>query len=103
LSHAGQGGIHVRKAAQERIAVLKSGAAMRGIDRIFPGPAAASSVERMNLADPDLKPEIEALNVNDLRYRPWNQKNHAPGLVVNRRAIRPSRDRHLTNHACILY
>ena len=76
---------------------------MRGIDRIFPGPAAASSVERMNLADPDLKPEIEALSVNDLRYRSLNRKNGAPDLAGNQRAIRSSRDRHLTNHACILY
>ena len=76
---------------------------MRGIDRIFPGPAAASSVERMNLADPDLKPEIEALSVNDLRYRSLNQKNHAPDLAGNQRATHSSRDRPLTNHACILY
>ena len=76
---------------------------MRGIDRILPGPVAASSVERMNLADPDLKPETEALSVNDLRHRPLNRENGAPDFAVNQRAICPSRDRHLTNHASILY
>jgi hypothetical protein len=56
---------------------------MRGIDRIFPGPAAASSVERMNLADPDLKPEIEALSVNDLRYRPEESREGGEGRTFD--------------------
>jgi hypothetical protein len=76
---------------------------MRGIDRIFPGPAAASSVERVNLADLDLKPEIETLSVNDLRYRSLNPEIGAPDPAGNRRAVRPGRDRPLTNHACIFY
>lgn len=56
----------------------------------------------MNLADPDVKPEIEALSVNGLRYRSLHRENGAPDLAGNQRAIRSSRDRHLTNHACIL-